>query len=313
MTTVKTVRGIVRTAIPAPLLVGVELNPGPIYSKYILVKQDEQSDATESKDVAHLDFKEIETDLPEKRFASFHALVAINNNHDIGDTEPPAIRAVRPFLLTSEATSSGRGVSGKGGKKNKGKDICKAYTTSERCPGLMNFVSQNKEFKMTAEVPSSTFLTSSTTVEVKVGGYFILNNLNDITSLGNVFDQYRIDEIEAWLEPTVQVDGTALGQLLSNVDYDDAAAPGSVAAHAEASNIITTNGLTSHYHRWKPHCAIATYAGAFTSYANVVSPWIDFASPSVEHYGLKASTSVAGTAHVYTLRYRYHFTVKNVR
>jgi len=80
--------------------------------------------------------------------------------------------------------------------------------------------------------------------------------------------------------------------LYSVIDYDDANALTTVAGALAYTNVIVTPMTNGHYRKWRPHIAVGAYSGAFTSFKNEVSNWIDVASPGVQHYGLKVVADV---------------------
>jgi len=69
----------------------------------------------------------------------------------------------------------------------------------------------------------------------------------------------------------------------------------------------------SHYRKFIPHVAVASYSGTFTSFTNEVAPWIDIASPSVQHYGLKTACTPTTAVVQYTARARLSVSFRNVR
>jgi hypothetical protein len=136
-----------------------------------------------------------------------------------------------------------------------------------------------------------TLFTTSTSVPVYAGRAFVLSDFANYAALTAVFDEYKINQIEAWLEPSI-IDSASTGacQWVSSIDIDDANVPtaGSQVIGHQGSQISLSG--TAHYHKWVPHYATAAYSGAFTSYGNNSPNWIDCASPSVQHFGLKTAT-----------------------
>jgi hypothetical protein len=179
-----------------------------------------------------------------------------------------------------------------------------------------NYVPDNQVYKLTQNYSVSAALTASASLPTFAAFSFNVNNLDQITSLSNVFDQYKIDEVETWLVPrlTDQVSASFNnGILCSVIDYDDANSLSTVAQAQDYTNCIMSSGLSGHYRAFKPHAAVAAYSGAFTSYGNVVSPWIDFASPSVQHFGIKYALSQTGGTQAFDLLVRLHISCRNVR
>jgi hypothetical protein len=161
-------------------------------------------------------------------------------------------------------------------------------------PNQQRHVSNLQSVRVQGSSYFSSFLTPSSTTPAFASTFFSLSlfNATDLAAALGVFDQYKIDLVETWL---VSKDPNGSGQasvglLASAVDLDDAALPTSFAAVQSYGSSLTSSGVAAHYHRWQPHAALAAYSGAFTSYANETSPWIDSGSPNVQHYGLKCAT-----------------------
>jgi len=149
-------------------------------------------------------------------------------------------------------------------------------------------------------------LTSSTVATTYAGKSWAIVDFSGSSEFLGLFDQYRFDYIEAWLEPQ-QSQSTALsnqGILVSAIDLDDSAVPTSIVQVEDKQSSLTTGGLDGHYHAWSPHMAVATYSGAFTSFSNTPADWIDSGSPNVQHYGLKFSITSTSVAITYNLHYR---------
>jgi hypothetical protein len=129
------------------------------------------------------------------------------------------------------------------------------------------------------------------------------NATTDLTNFGDfnaIFDQYRIMELETWIYPqNTGVTAVNVSNYYTVIDYDDANTPGSTIELLQFTN-VTKNAVTQGvYRKWRPHIASAVYSGAFTSFANEKSTWIDVASGSVQHYGIKlALDPSAGTVNL---------------
>jgi len=148
--------------------------------------------------------------------------------------------------------------------------------------------------------------TTSTTVPTYWSNYFAISGYSDSAAYLALFDQYRIDEVEIWIEPnnSASVSDNGIGSISSAVDVDDANTPTSVGSVQAHQNCLVTSGYTGHYHKFKPHMAVAVYSGTFTSFSNAPADWIDSASPGVQHYGIKmaAITTTAVIGYSYTAR-----------
>jgi len=160
-------------------------------------------------------------------------------------------------------------------------------------------------------------ITSNIATAVFAAFAFVASAIDQISSLTAVFDQYRIDELEVWFWPKIQP-GTGTisdpGLFATAVDYDDATALSTYNQALDYQNVLVSDGRQGHYHRFKPHAAIAAYSGAFTSFANQASPWIDAASTGVQHYGVKGVwTATDTTGYTYAVQARFHMSFRNVR
>jgi hypothetical protein len=112
------------------------------------------------------------------------------------------------------------------------------------------------------------------------------------TSSGN-FDQYKIMAIRFTIVPDQNAVGlftnstTAYTPLYCVIDYDDSTNLGSVANAEGYSNCIVLGAGESCERTFKPRCALSAYTGSFGGFANMSDQWIDAASTTVQHYGIK--------------------------
>jgi len=201
-----------------------------------------------------------------------------------------------------------------GGRKKKGRKGVKTLTSK-----AFNPIAARPSIKSTLKTPQiqvemmiqSSAFTTSTTVPTYWSTYFAISGFSQSSEYLALFDQYRIDMIEVWLEPnnSASVSDNGIGSLSSCIDVDDANTPTSVASVQAHQNCLVTSGYTGHYHKWKPHMAVAVYSGTFTSFSNAPAAWIDSASPGVQHYGLKCSaiTTTAVIGYSYTCRLQVSF------
>jgi len=150
----------------------------------------------------------------------------------------------------------------------------------------------NKVYSFTQQADLGEPLTSSTTVPTSLGiSFTATSHLAQFGSFATIFDQYRIMEIECWIYANTTTINASVGggNLSSVVDYDDDANPSTGGANPllQYQNLVISPINDGHYHKFRPHIAMAAYSGAFTSFANITSPWIDVASNAVKHYGVK--------------------------
>jgi hypothetical protein len=144
---------------------------------------------------------------------------------------------------------------------------------------------------------------------------FTLSQVHQVGTLTSAFDQYRVTEIEYWLVPEISSSAsTSTGSLFTVLDFDDSVALTSVGAALDYSTCKMGPSHFTHYRRFKPHVAVAAYAaGAFTSYKNETSPWLDCNSPAVEHYGVKIAATITNTVQNFDQYVRVHLEFRRVR
>jgi len=119
------------------------------------------------------------------------------------------------------------------------------------------------------------------------------NNTDNVANFQTIFDQYRIVAMRVNIIPQnnairlVTNSTTSLVDFYTVIDYDNPTALSNAAAARDYENCMIQAPGESAMRVFQPRMALAAYAGAFTSYANTQPLWIDCASPSVQHYGLK--------------------------
>jgi hypothetical protein len=190
-------------------------------------------------------------------------------------------------------------------KRNKNKKITKTTellgrrehqshqwnTRSGAMPLLINPRWNNKPYHLVRSFNLSTIITTNAATVSFAGVYFTLTNVDLTDGLNTVFDQYRILLVECFLMPFPGVTATQevleSSQWASSIDWDNATPPTAYAQVLNSPSAQWGTAANSHLHVWRPDCALGAYAGAFTSYANVTSPWIDCVSSAVQHFGIK--------------------------
>lgn len=177
-------------------------------------------------------------------------------------------------------------------------------------------LSQQKVFNVTGAYETFSVLTTSTTLDSHSENYIQLSNLNQSSSWTAVFDQYRIVRAEARFIPHtagVTTSPFVAGVLTSVIDYDDATNIGSQAAALDYQNELTVATGQPFIRTFTPHAAAALYSGAFSSFGNVASPWIDAASPNVQHYGIKLYAPPQNAVVTYDMTVKLWLQFRNVR
>jgi len=157
----------------------------------------------------------------------------------------------------------------------------------------------NKIFNiMQMAAPVTVLTTSNVASTFGVFTFTATNSVAQFASWSNVFDQYRIMELEVWISADISnTTGISLGaqNLYTVTDYDDGNALTTITQALSYANVIAAPLTNGQYRKWRPHMATAAYSGVFTSFKNEVSNWIDVASPGVQHYGLKLAADVTTT------------------
>jgi len=168
------------------------------------------------------------------------------------------------------------------------------------------FISLEQGITVTMGLSLSNAFGSSTVLDTFYAKAWTLADFAIYASYVSLFDQYRIEQFEVWTAPYSVSTGLTqtLADYVTVIDLDDAATPGSYNAVLGKQGALATSGQAGHYHRWRPHVAVAEYSGAFTSYGNMPATWIDCASSGVQHYGFKASCLQSGTNEGYNVEVR---------
>jgi hypothetical protein len=183
--------------------------------------------------------------------------------------------------------------------------VSKAYNTVASRPIAM-IVNKNQIYHAELRLENLSVLVTSVTVPTFGANAFSLNDFVMRTEYTGLFDQYKIELFEIWIEPlnSQSVTSASVGMVVSAVDFDDATTPSTISSVESKQNSITSGGYDGHYHRFHPHMAVAAYSGAFTSFSNEPAGWIDSASPSVQHYGIKYAATVTGNVMTFALSLR---------
>jgi hypothetical protein len=171
-------------------------------------------------------------------------------------------------------------------------------------PSLRTF-----EFHSVETIPSANLFTTSAAVPTFAATYFTMSQCDNQSSFSAVFDQYRITMIEVLIEPQVSEvlsPATDVGEYISTVDIDDANVPTVYLELGGYSNSVQSKGTQAHYHRFVPSVAVAVYSGAFTSFASSSSLWLDCASNTIQHYGIKVAASTAAQIQTYNIVSKLH-------
>jgi hypothetical protein len=189
----------------------------------------------------------------------------------------------------------------------------------EHMPGYNQSLTRDGvPYRVTQLVDVGTVLTSSSGADTFFATAFNLNQLDQVASWQSVFDQYMIEALEVWLIPTYQdtSGGNTNSVVYSTIDYDDSNAPTSLPNMRQIQNCVETTAYEGIHRIWVPHIAITTQNSTGSSTAsgsaNVAAPWIDSASPAVNHYAFKCAMKASAVTTVLRLVVRYHLAFRNV-
>jgi hypothetical protein len=174
----------------------------------------------------------------------------------------------------------------------------------------------NKTYKVMQTAPQVTAIISSSSGPSYSFINFYFGLLDNVAAWQTCFDQYRVDMLEVTFRPRMSFESSSTantGTFVTVVDVDDSTTLTSVAAALDYATALTGRGFEIQKRTFKPHAAIAAYSGSFTSYANVTSPWIDMASTSVYHYGVKTAWTQTDSVYTIDTTTRVLFTLRNVR
>jgi len=139
---------------------------------------------------------------------------------------------------------------------------------------------------------------------------FSISNLSDVVEMASVFDQYRITQVDCKFIPNITeaLSSTPVaGTVASVIDFDDANVFTSLTDPLDYSSLSMWKPLETIQLTFKPRMAMGAYGSSvFGSFANVAPQWIDAASATVEHYGLKLAFGSTTTAITYSPIFRLH-------
>jgi hypothetical protein len=251
----------------------------------------------------------------------FSLISSSSSNHPI--EKKVAEATAKSALTPADVMKSGRNVAKRTSSKSaKGKDVARPFRdgivfNNTGRPPLVRTPSNNGVHRVVQSYELPALLTASNAATTFGAINFMASSLDQISSLGAVFDQYKIERIEVWLIPRISNVQTSVlintGLFHSVIDFDDSAVLSSVGQALDYSNCVVSSGTDGHYRTWVPHAAMAAYGGAFTSFANVESPWIDAVSTAVQHYGLKTVWTQCDAAYIMDAVVRLHTAWRNVR
>jgi hypothetical protein len=175
-------------------------------------------------------------------------------------------------------------------------------------------IRRNKVYSFVEHAQEVAILTSSTVPTTNTFSW-TLNSSNNSTSYQALFDQWRI----AYVSLVFTMDQISTGEATSCytvIDYDDSNAfVAATDAQQYGTCMIAPIGTGAVFERrLQPRVAQAVYSGAFTSFALApLGTWIDVASPSTIHYGVKMFVGTTTSPSHIRVNAKIHYQFRNNR
>jgi len=194
--------------------------------------------------------------------------------------------------------------------KRRSKEVRKTWNTLAMAqPPATLKTSDNQVYTFVQMISYSDLFTSSSSVPVGYGKAFSSSDITQFSTYAALFDQYRIEWIECWLEP--QISSMSTGTLVSVIDYDGVAVLTTTQIE-QYQNVNITSINMGHYRKFKPHIAVGAYTTSFAGFQNEAPQWLDTLSTGVQHYGLNVLSGITSSAIPITLRVRIQFSCRNI-
>lgn len=169
------------------------------------------------------------------------------------------------------------------------------------------------------------YLTASNSAAVVATYPFAFGDLDAVSSLGSLFDQYRIDAVTIHVVPTnnaLQVatpSATQFQPLYIVIDYDDGNNPTSQAYMRQYDSCIEMSPGESCKRTICPRLEAASIVPGPTT-TNVISlsaPWMDCSNTTAKHYGFKIlipqSIAAQTLLQQWNVFFEYHMSFRSVR
>jgi len=166
-------------------------------------------------------------------------------------------------------------------------------------------------------------INQSAATDIKGQLSFMLSNLDDYNDFTQLFDQYRINKVVCRFIPKYTVSNLNTGaatnvtRFFSCIDTNDNSIPSNLNEIRQYQTCKITNATKSHTRTvaCKPIIGAFTYAGSFVAPMTIPKGWINCASATVEHFGLKygIDQGVTGTLQSWGVEIKYYLSFRTVR
>ncbi len=155
---------------------------------------------------------------------------------------------------------------------------------------------------------------------------FRLDDLSQYSTFASLFDQYRIDRVHFRIRPKntaiSNYDASSVNAAVPNIfvvaDFDDSSPLSVVSDYLAYGNVVQLSAGDSFDGIIEPAITPAIYSGgAFTGYGVEGSKWIDMASTTIPHYGIKFHVTALNASTTNVWRWDvvawYQVSFRNVR
>lgn len=146
---------------------------------------------------------------------------------------------------------------------------------------------------------------------------FSLSQVPNASEFTLLYDQYQIKGVKVHVIPkfTETAIGKFQGNMWSVLDYDDATVPTALSPLLQYQNVKRTRMQKMHKRYIRPCVATEIFnTGITTTYSPKRNVWIDCASDTTEHYGMKLwFDGLNSDTVIWDLQLTYYLAFKNVR
>lgn len=191
----------------------------------------------------------------------------------------------------------------------------KTWTLEMSVPRTMSYIPV-QNFTINQTYFQDSWFTTSTTNPTYTSITVSFAQVDQVSALSAVFDQYKILEVECFITPKTSADiaSSRNAQYVTVLDFDDSTNLTSFASAGDYVSAVFAPQTNGTVRRFVPRVAQALYApSAFTSFGNSSPMWIDTASSNVAHYGVKLAALPVTASQVFDLQIRMKIAFRSVR
>jgi len=149
---------------------------------------------------------------------------------------------------------------------------------------------------------------------------FVLQDIPDSSQFTSIFDQYRLTRVDVRVIPMTQhalpAGSSAISMCWVATDFDDSAAPSSVAQVQNYSNALAISPGSGTMFSFKPmiETAVQQSGGAIVA-GGVAEPWLNCSQPNIPHFGVKVAITQSTSTNVnyWYIIFRYHVAFRSAR